>query len=250
MRMNGTNQSPDGTRPPLRLRAHDVEVWRASLDEQADETVQWLESLLAGDELDRARRFFFARDRRRYVVGRGILRVILGRYVGVAPAELRFAYGPNGKPALATERGETPPIFFNVAHSDGLALYAFCRAGEVGIDVERVRDLPDCEDVAQAAFSPRELARLRACPPERRREEFFRAWARQEAVLKALGTGLSEVSRRDCETPFSVYPLHVDEGYVAALAIGPGAQRPGAIFGWDELKADRRSAKQLETNSI
>lgn len=216
---------PDTVRE-LRLEPSEVDVWRATLDEQTPETLELLRPLLAADELDRASRFFFERDRERYVVGRGILRLLLARYLECAATDLVFTYGPNGKPGLATPGGGRPPIFFNVAHSEGLALYAFTRVGEVGIDVERIRDLPDWEQVAEAAFSPQELARLQACPPERRREEFFRAWTRQEAVLKALGTGLgaSAVERGGAEQGFAVHPLHPGPGYAAALAADPAGR--------------------------
>src|SRR5204863_6423647 len=125
-----------------------------------------------------------------------------------------------------------PPIHFNVAHSEGLALYAFTRVGEVGIDVEFMRDLPDWEQVAEAAFSSYELAQLRACPAERRRDEFFRAWTRQEAVLKALGTGLSGVAAQTSELAFTVYPLDAEPGFAAALAATPQAKRSRAINDW------------------
>ena len=124
------------------------------------------------------------------------------------------------------------PTFFNAAHSEGLALYAFTHVGEVGIDIELIRDLPDWEQVAGAAFSPHELALLRACPAERRRDEFFRAWTRQEAVLKALGTGLGGAAKIGSETGFSVHPLDVGPGLAAALAVGPTARRPTLILGW------------------
>ena len=225
-------------------QARDVDVWRADLDAPGDTTVAWLESLLAPDEVDRTRRFFFARDRRRYVVGRGILRVVLGRYVGRAPAALTCAYGANGKPRLVTNE-----IHFNVAHSDALALFAVSRTGEVGIDVERIRDLPDCDDVAKSAFSPQELAKLQACPPERRQEEFFHAWARQEAVLKALGTGLADVKADAVQRGFSVYPLKVDEGFAAALALAAPARVAETILSWDESKrSDGRCVTEPGTN--
>jgi 4'-phosphopantetheinyl transferase len=225
----------------LRLRANDVDVWRANLDDQRAEVVELMQARLSPDEAQRARRFYFERDRLRFIVARGILRTLLSRYVGGAPEQLVFSYGPNGKPALAPGGG-TETVYFNVAHSDHLALFAFTRAGEVGIDVERIRELPEWEQVAEAAFSAPELAQLRSCPPERRREEFFRAWTRQEAVLKALGTGLSGVgqpaapARADApgssgtgahftsEAAFKVYPLHPAPGFAAALAAAPAGQ--------------------------
>jgi 4'-phosphopantetheinyl transferase len=212
----------------LPLRADDVDIWRAALDEQPDDVVRALQALLSRDETERAAGFFFERDRQRFVVARGILRMLLGRYLSCRPDEVVFSYGPNGKPALDPETG----LYFNVAHSEGLALYAFTRVGEVGIDVERMRDLPDWEQVAESAFSSHELAQLRACPPDQRRDEFFRAWARQEAVLKALGTGLGAIAEAGAESAFNVYPLDAGPGFAAALACSPTARKPAHVLGW------------------
>lgn len=234
-----------------RLQTGDVAVWSAHLDDEPIEAVRVMHALLSADEIERARQFFFDRDRRHYIIGRGILRLLLARYLECASHELEFVYGPNGKPALAgsgrrpglpaNERmarpAETPaaasePLFFNVAHSEGRALYAFTRVGEIGIDLEAIRDLPEWEQVAESAFSPPELAHLRSCPAERRREEFFHAWARQEAVLKALGTGLGGATTPGVESCFNVYPLEAGPGFAAALAVSPAARRPGQMLSW------------------
>lgn len=201
----------------LRLRPTDVDIWCASLDDHPVETVPLMQAILSRDELERARTFYFERDRRRFIVGRGILRVLLGRYVGRRPEDIGFRYGPNGKPALAADSAGVP-LHFNLAHSEGLALYAFTPAGPVGVDLEMMRDLPDWQQVADAVFSAREVAQLRASPIGRRRDEFFRAWTRQEAVLKALGTGLAGAADAAAEAAFDVYPLHPAPGFAAALA--------------------------------
>jgi 4'-phosphopantetheinyl transferase len=235
----------------LQLRADDVDVWRAALDDQPDALVRQMEALLSADEADRARGFYFERDRRRYIVGRGVLRILVGRYLERTPQSVAFTYGPNGKPGLrGAGEGE---LFFNVAHSEGLALYAFTRVGEVGIDVERMRDLPDWESVAQAAFCPHELAQLRACPAATRRDEFFRAWTRQEAVLKALGTGLGGATALGAESGFNVYPLEAGADFAAALACSPAARKPTHLFGWSSEAAPTapttfQVARPLQTN--
>jgi 4'-phosphopantetheinyl transferase len=205
----------------LELGQGDVEIWQAALDEQEPDVIAFLQTLLSPDETERAGQFFFERERRRFIVGRGVLRMILGRYVGRAPEELAFVYGLNGKPAL-----DGSSVRFNVAHSEGVALYAFTRAGDVGIDVEHIRPMPDWETVAELSFAPPELNRLRAVPEAERPLEFFRAWTRQEAVLKALGVGLSGAARQLAATRegFNVYPLEPAPGFVGALAIGPDGQ--------------------------
>jgi 4'-phosphopantetheinyl transferase len=218
-----------------RLRADEVELWRAELDAQTPAAVQCMESLISADEAERARRFYFERDRRRFVIGRGILRTLLGRHLGIAPKEIEFRYGANGKPAVAGQDGS--PLFFNVAHSEGLALYAFTRVGEVGVDAERIRDLPEWETIATSYFSPRELGRIYERPAARRAAEFFHAWTRQEALLKAHGIGLGGAVGRGRGTEsepqamgqsangsFAVYPLAPAVGFVGALAVGPGAR--------------------------
>jgi phosphopantetheinyl transferase len=223
-----------GSATVLPLRPAEVDVWRAALDQQPDEVVQFLQGLLSSDESHRAAGFYFERDRRRFVVGRGILRILLSRYLGCTPQQIRLCYGANGKPALSepAPAAAEETLHFNVAHSEGLALFAFTRAGEVGIDVESMRDLPDWPQVAEASFSPHELAQLRACPAERRRDEFFRAWTRQEAVLKALGTGLGAIAETGAESAFNVYPLDAGPGFAAALACSPAASKPLRILGW------------------
>jgi 4'-phosphopantetheinyl transferase len=201
----------------LSLGANEVDVWRAPIGEQPAQVAQLLESLLSPDEIDRASRFHFERDRRLFIVGRGTLRVLLGGYLGRAPQEIAFRYGANGKPLLAPEGAGSPPLHFNVTHSDGIALLAFTRIGDVGIDLERIRDLPDWQAIAEASLSPRQLERLWQHPVDRRREEFFRAWTQQEALLKAAGTGLGGAPPR--VEDFQVYSLRAEPGFAAALAV-------------------------------
>lgn len=219
----------------------EVDVWRASLDAQPPEVVPLMQSLISADEAERAQRFYFERDRRRFVIGRGILRVLLGRYLGLAPQQVAFRYGAHGKPMLAS--AGTPPIYFNAAHSEGVVAFAFAASGEVGIDVERIRDIPEWETIALAYFGPRELSRLRVSTPEARRSEFFRAWTRQEALLKAHGIGLggsvddaAQPGRRagaeeaplalrpELELAFHLHPLEIEPGFAAALAVPPGVR--------------------------
>jgi 4'-phosphopantetheinyl transferase len=209
--------------PTRSLGPNEVEIWRARLDEHSASTIQRLSGLLSSDEVARAGRFFFDRDRQRFVVGRGILRTLLGGYLGRAPAEIVLSYGPNEKPALATPAGVPPPIFFNVAHSEGLALFAFTTAGEIGVDVERIREIPDWESVAEVSFSPQELARLRRCPEHRRQRDFFCTWTRQEALLKAAGVGL--VGAAVCGGDYQVHALDVGADFVGALAVTAKAGR-------------------------
>lgn len=161
-----------------------IHVWRGSLD-QGPEVHRRLEALLSGDERERARRFRFDRDRDRFVVGRGLLRLLLGRYVVADAAELRFEYGRHRKPALL---GGGPQ--FNLAHSGGTALYAFSSSSPLGVDVELLGSDFSSDGIAERFFSPSEVETLRALPEEDRGQAFLTCWTRKEAFLKARGDGL------------------------------------------------------------
>lgn len=144
--------------------------------------------LLAPDEEERAGRFHFDRDRRRYVVARGLLRVILGQYLRRAPASLHFRYGAHGKPHVAAPE---VALQFNLSHAGDVVLYAVTRRRRVGIDVERLDRLEDIASLALRVFSAREQAVFRRLPPEKRRAAFFACWTRKEAFIKAIGDGFS-----------------------------------------------------------
>src|SRR5512140_3474790 len=84
---------------PPPLSDSDIHIWYASLN-VSDPELACYRSLLSQDEVERAERFYFEKDRDHYIVGRGILRTILGGYLNVAPARIEFVYGPHGKPAI------------------------------------------------------------------------------------------------------------------------------------------------------
>jgi 4'-phosphopantetheinyl transferase len=166
----------------------EVHVWRAGLD-GSEFVRQHLEATLAPEEIARANRFFFPRDRQHFVAARGILRQLLSGYLGRPPADLEFAYHPRGKPYLLPQPTDVP-IAFNVSHSHGLALLAFSLGREIGVDLERVRLNIASDEIASRYFAPREVAELQSLPSEQRPEAFFLCWTRKEAYIKALGEGL------------------------------------------------------------
>lgn len=144
-----------------------------------------MRGLLSADERERADRLRFERDRRRYVVGRALLRTLLARYTAAPAEELAFGYGELGKPWL--DAGPS----FNLSHSGDVALYAFAAAGELGVDVE-LDDADFATDrIAERFFSPAEVSALRSLPPAAQPRAFLRCWTRKEAFVKARGDGLS-----------------------------------------------------------
>lgn len=229
----------DWRRPPggLRLARGEVHVWRADLARLVEQA-QELTGVLSPDERERAARFRFERDRRRFALSRAALRIILGLYLESTPGSVRFTHNAFGKPMLdaADARG---PLHFNASHSHELALYALSAEHEVGVDVEHIRAEFASEEVAARFFSRREVEALRGVAPELSVRAFFDCWARKEAYVKARGEGLSypldkfavsvapgETAALLCdelvpeETPrWLIAELHPADDYAAALAV-------------------------------
>jgi 4'-phosphopantetheinyl transferase len=171
------------------LQPNVIQVWAAWLNLPRTSLMK-CELMLSADERERAGRFVFDRDRQSYMVARGILRQLIGRYVGLPPEMLNFAYNKQGKPFLNAECGGEW-LNFNLAHSNQLALYAFCSGGVVGVDVECMRDVVDMKQVAASTFSTAENIAWQKVPMSQRSEAFFNCWTRKEAFIKAVGLGLS-----------------------------------------------------------
>ena len=184
------NVAPTSRLPPtqLILRTDEVHVWRAVLELDSQEFDR-LRVTLSPDELDRAARFHFLRDRQHFIAARGILRDILSRYLKRSPAELAFSYSSFGKPKLAIECS-AGDLQFNLSHSGGIALYAVARGREVGIDLERIEPKFADDGIAEKFFSRNEVAVLRSLPASARLHAFFNCWTRKEAYVKARGAGL------------------------------------------------------------
>jgi 4'-phosphopantetheinyl transferase len=209
-----------------RFAAGAIEVITARL-EAPPATVRALAGRLCPMEHSRAARFRFDCNRRRYVVARARLRELLAARLGVPAEEVEFSYGRNGKPALS-QRFAYTGWRFNVSHCDDVAVYAFSRAYEVGIDIEAIRALREADEIAARFFSPRENKAYRAVPAPDKSLAFAACWTRKEAFVKALGEGLRvPLDRFDvCLAPggasgwifesFSPLP-----GFIAALAARP-----------------------------
>jgi 4'-phosphopantetheinyl transferase len=142
---------------------------------------------LSNSEVERALRFATAQLRSRFAFNRGVLRLILSRYTGSTPALLRFASGPHGKPFLPCST-----VNFNVTHSGDYLACAVTRDVTVGIDIEKIRDIPELFAIARGHFSPRECEQLEALPAFYLTRGFFECWTRKEAFVKATGLGLSQ----------------------------------------------------------
>ena len=205
---------------PFKYSAGDgeVHVWYASLDLGAVRAKE-MERTLSEEELGQAERFRFRKDRESFIAARGLLREILGSYLGEEPRRLRFCCGPHGKPALAGQSEDEKTLRFNVSNSEGFALFAMTRGREIGVDLEQISPSKLDEKVAERFFSPQEVVSLQVLPPSERPRAFFTTWTRREAYLKARGEGLSGISDAALEpTGWSLRTFIPQPGYVAALA--------------------------------
>jgi 4'-phosphopantetheinyl transferase len=173
----------------LRLGSNEVHIWRAALNQPSSRAESFLD-ILTADEQQRAERFHFRKDRDHFVIARGILRMILSRYLHIEPEALRFCYSRYGKPALMEASG-IDALRFNVSHANELALYGVTLNRQIGLDIEYMREGFASEQIAERFFSPIEVAMLRELPAHMQTEGFFNCWTRKEAYIKARGEGLS-----------------------------------------------------------
>lgn len=201
-----------------------LDVSRRAVEEAA--------SLLSGDEAARAARLVFPLHRARWIASRAFLRRVLAARAGCGPREVRFAYGPGGKPALAHPAGQ---LEFSLSHAEGYAACAVTGGDAVGMDLEVVRPVQDFAAVAARFFSARENEDLLALPESDRLRAFFECWTRKEAFLKATGDGLARPLDSFSVTLGPGVPPRIDEagpeaggdgGRWSLLALEP---RPGLL---------------------
>ena len=220
--------SPSFSPPPLdlTLRPDEIHVWCASLDQPVSR-FQMLSQTLSLDEHLRAERFHFEKDRKHFIVSRGILRTIFGCYLNIEPNQLQFCYGKNGKPALVDTFGNGI-IHFNLSCSDGLGLYAFTQDHEIGVDIERIRDIPEMDQIAKQFFSINENDVFVSLPENRKKETFFKFWTCKEAFIKATGDGLSR--------PLDKFDVSLVQGEPAKLLRIEGDSKEVPYWSIQELK--------------
>ncbi len=217
--------------PPGRssLQKGNIHVWAVALDDASSNSDR-VRTILAPDELARAAKFKFERDRRRFVVAHTAVREILARYLNDDPAGLEFVAVGNGKPKLAA-RFAPHGIEFNLSHSHERALLAVTQGSEVGVDIEFVKVDFYFYDIAEHFFTSREVAALRVLPAHLQRQAFYKCWTCKEAFLKAKGTGLSgeldeveialdqRVRINACVPGWSLAELNPGQGYNGAVVV-------------------------------
>ena len=218
------------------ISSREVHVWRLLFNKHYSH-VENIKKLLSADELERAGKFHFEKDHSKFIMARGVLRMILAGYLGLKPRELRFEYTSFGKPFLSENNG-SDIISFSLSHSDDIALYAVTINQSVGVDVERIKESVDIAQIANRFFSTGEIQSLECIHEKERPGKFFQYWTRKEALVKAIGKGISfplelidvslvkgktlspiklsgTIEENSCWNVQDLYPGH---GYAAAIA--------------------------------
>lgn len=147
------------------------------------------DDLLTPEESSRAASFAFEQDRRRFVARRGLVKCLLAAQLGCEPTEVVLGFNAFGKPSL-----ETGPYVFNTSSSGNSLLLAIGRrseVGDLGVDLETMRPMPDALLIAQNFFTHDEAAELGSLTGDERDQAFFNCWTRKEALIKAVGSGVS-----------------------------------------------------------
>lgn len=219
------------------------ELWRFPLDQYLPAAAI---ATLSPDEIARAHRFVFDKDRQHFMAARAALRQLLAQRTGLSPASLQFTSGPFGKPALAA----TPGLHFNLSHSGATGVLALSDRLATGIDVEVLRPMPDAGTLAEAYFAPAERSAIAGIDDAAARDAaFLRCWTRKEACLKAIGIGLHlatagfdvgtqpdertvEIATAEGVERVWLQPLALGDGLPASLALrlgrGPAPSRRAA----------------------
>jgi 4'-phosphopantetheinyl transferase len=170
----------------------DVHLWLTFYDEIEDQgLLRTYEELLKDAEREQWRRFYFARDRRRYLVTRALVRTVLSRYAAISPSNWIFETNAYGRPDIANPEIRGTGLSFNISHTQSMIVLGVTKCAAVGVDVENVRSRQVSIGIADRFFAPSEVTALAAVSSIQRQERFFEYWTFKEAYIKARGMGLS-----------------------------------------------------------
>ncbi len=226
-----------GLPPALPLDGGSVHLWLTFVEDASDPALlSRYRQLMTTEEQARADRFYFERDRNRYLVTRALVRTVLSRYAPVSPVAWRFDANAHGRPLIANDPPLARSLSFNLTHTDDLIALAVTREREVGIDTENI-DRGALLDVADRYFAPSEVRDLRALRAERQALRFFELWTLKESYIKARGMGLAIPLRHfafdlrdECRVSLSTAPELQDPAERWALRqLWPSERHPLAL---------------------
>ena len=196
------------------LTPAEIHVWLASYDEITDERLHAAyRELLDAAEKEQEPRFYFARDRRRYLVTRALVRTVLSRYVSMHPTEWIFSTNAYGRPGIVNVQARDAGLSFNISHTHSLIVLGVTRQRALGVDVENIRAREVSIEIADRYFAPQEVAALTATPLHQQQYRFFEYWTFKESYIKARGMGLS--------LPLDKFSFRYPDDHAVEIAIDP-----------------------------
>jgi len=166
------------------LSNNELHIWKVSTD-ITPEAFSAYKNLLTEKEVTNISFFKFKQTKDSYLVSQGALRMLLSGYLGVSPNLVKIGRKVKGKPFSI----DNPSLNFNVSNSGQFVTIAFSYDGEVGIDIEKIRPLPDLNELINSNFSEKEKQFINS-KPEERLSRFYRFWTIKESYLKAIGEGM------------------------------------------------------------
>jgi 4'-phosphopantetheinyl transferase len=196
------------------LTPAEIHLWLAFYDEITDRRLHSAyRELLNPAEEEQESRFYFARDRRRYLITRALARTVLSRYAPVRPKEWVFSANAYGRPEIVNAQAREAGLSFNISHTHSLIVLGVTNSRALGVDVENFRAREVAIDIADRFFAPQEVAALTATPPQRQQYRFFEYWTFKESYIKARGMGLS--------LPLDKFSFHYPDDRTVEVAIDP-----------------------------
>ncbi|MCK5136446.1 MAG: 4'-phosphopantetheinyl transferase superfamily protein [Bacteroidales bacterium] len=162
----------------------DIHLWTISLDTSEDQ-IERLRSVLSPAEKKKASYYKFEPIQHHYIVTQAVLRMLLSAYLDIGPADIKMGAHKKGKPFLVNDAS----IFYNISNSHDLCVYAFSRDGEVGVDIEKIRDMPDIDQLIEKNLTIRERKYFQK-DTDIKLTRFFQFWTFKESYLKAIGEGM------------------------------------------------------------
>lgn len=214
---------------------NEVHIWAVDID-QWKISCNKAEQMLPKSEREKSERFRFEILKTRYINSHYLLRTLLGMYIGIDYFDQEFHINNYGKPFLKNTHAEDS-IYFNISNSENVCVFACTKDGDLGVDVEKIHDLPDMDRIVERLFSQEENKIFHSLPEHTKKTSFFKYWTRKEALLKAMGVGLSfpadqinvlsgqadtsiiKSNAMDEKTDWTFQDIDVFEGFAAALAL-------------------------------
>ena len=211
---DGNSHNNEGMNATLPLTPAEIHLWLAFYNEITDERLlsdYW--ALLNAAEKEQQKRFYFAKDRLRYLVTRALVRTVLSRYELIDPREWVFSTNAYGCPEIANAQVREARLWFNISHTDNLIVLGVTKRRALGVDVENFRAREVSIDIADRFFAPAEVADLSGVPPHQQQYRFCEYWTFKESYIKARGMGLS--------LPLDKFSFHYPHDRAVEIAIDP-----------------------------